>query len=132
MDFEDFGNLIPDSVHRSQRRQRILEDHGDVLAAVLAHFLIAQTQQFGAVVCDRPGNIGGRRVKPHNRHRCHGFTRTGFANDTQGFTGVKVKIDAAHRMYNTVFGIEANVQVFNTQNGRSAHEFYASSFWADA
>ena len=62
---ERFGNLKPDGEDRVQRGHRILEDHGDLIAAHLPDFIVRNFQQVFAIVA-RPkqhlaaGNLAGR------------------------------------------------------------------------
>ena len=121
VDLEHLSNLITNGVHGGQRGQRILEDHRDLLAAVCAHFLIAQAQQLGAVVLDRTGDVSGSRVQTHDCHGGNGLTGTGLTHNTQGLTGVQVKVHTANSMHDAILSIEADVEVLNAQNGRGTH-----------
>ena len=121
MNLEHLSNLITNGVHGGQRGQRILEDHRDLLAAVCAHFLIAQAQQLGAVVLDRTGDVGGSRVQAHDCHGGNGLTGTGLTHNTQGLTGVQVKVHTANSVHDAILSVEADVEVLNAQNGRGTH-----------
>ena len=121
VDLEHLGNLVTNGVHGGQRGQRILENHGDVLAAVGTHFLVVQAQQLGAVVLNRTGDVRGGRVQTHDGHRSHRLTGTGLTHDTQGLARVQVEVHTAHGVHDTVFGVESDVEVLNAQNGRGAH-----------
>ena len=121
MDLEHLGNLITNGVHGGQGGQRILEDHGDLLAAVCAHFLIAQTQQLGTVVLNRTGDVSSGRVQAHNRHGGNRLTGTGLTHDAQGLTRVQVKVHTANSVHDAILSVEADIEVLNAQNGRGTH-----------
>ena len=44
--------LVADAVERVQRRERVLEDHRDLLAAHLAQLLVGQLEQVAALEQD--------------------------------------------------------------------------------
>ncbi len=56
------ADLVADPVVRVQRRQRVLEDHGDILAAEFAHLIVAETQQVDAVEPDLAADLSARSV----------------------------------------------------------------------
>ena len=45
---QDFGDLLLDGVQRIERRHRLLEDDGDVVAAHVADFVFRHGEQFAA------------------------------------------------------------------------------------
>src|SRR5205085_10655921 len=52
---DDLDDLIPDAVHRVQRRQRVLEDHGDAVAADVAATVGVHAYEVVAPVQDLAG-----------------------------------------------------------------------------
>src|SRR5512132_3981321 len=67
---ERLGNLFTDGEDRVERGHWILEDHGDVVAANLAHLGVRQLQQIPAIENDPPTNdFPRRRDQPHDRKR---------------------------------------------------------------
>ncbi len=71
VDLKHLSQLLTNGVDRSQRAEGVLEDHGDFLAPVVAHLLVAQTQQFGALIKNGTGDISGGGVQAHDGHRGH-------------------------------------------------------------
>ena len=53
MDPNRLRDLIPDGINRRERRERVLEDHGDPAAADLGEIFIADAQKFFALETDR-------------------------------------------------------------------------------
>ena len=49
MQAQRFGNLFADGENGIERRHRILKDHGDVVAAHLAHLGVGKFEQIFAV-----------------------------------------------------------------------------------
>ena len=66
------GDLVADAEHRVQARQRLLEDHRDVVAADLPHLVDRHRQDLAAVEPDlAAGDDLGRRdvEQAHDRQR---------------------------------------------------------------
>ena len=74
---EHFGDLPSDREYRVQRRQRVLEDHRDVLATDLTTFLFRHRQQVYPAVLNPPASdLGWRGFEDaHNCLCSHRFTR---------------------------------------------------------
>ena len=100
-----------------QRGKRVLEHHGDVTAAVLAHGFVAEAQQLFAFEAHGTGDVRGFGQEPHDGHGRDGLTGTGFAHDAQGFARHEVEIHSANRVDYAVLGIEADVEVADAQDG---------------
>ena len=64
---ERLGELPIDGEHRVQRRHRVLEDHGDPVAADLAHLVFAELRRSspskGSRPTDAPGGLGMSRMR---------------------------------------------------------------------
>ncbi|MDQ0799271.1 hypothetical protein QF050_000910 [Arthrobacter sp. SLBN-112] len=117
VDGERFDDLGAHGEHRGEGRQRVLEDHREIVAAVLAHGLIAQSQQLAALEPDGPGDLRRRREEAHDGQGRDRFAGTRFTHDSQGAAGQQVEIDAPDGVHNAVFRIEADVQVTDGQDG---------------
>ncbi len=62
VDADGLGELVADRVDRRERRQRVLEDHRDALAADLRHPRVVEADQLLAVELDRAVDDGVRRA----------------------------------------------------------------------
>ena len=62
VDGERFDDLGAHGKHRCEGRQGVLEDHRELVAAVFAHGLIAQSEQLPALEPDGPGDLRGWRA----------------------------------------------------------------------
>ena len=75
-------DLVADAVHGVERRHGLLEDHGHVVAAHLAVFLLGERRQVLAVELHRAaGDVAGFGQKAHNRQARDRLARAGFAHD---------------------------------------------------
>ena len=81
-------DLVADGEHRGQGGERVLEDHGDALAADLAHLEVGLAEQLLAVVGDGALDAGVLVQKAHDGHGGHGLAGAGFADDAEGLAGV--------------------------------------------
>ena len=61
VEFQDFADLPFDRMQRIERGHRLLEDHGDVVAAHLAQVALIGIKQFLALELDRAGRMLRRR-----------------------------------------------------------------------
>ena len=78
-----FGDLMADGQHRIQRRHRLLEDHGNGVAANLAHLRLRQLEQVAALE-DHPSadrSPRRRRDQAQNRQRRDALAAAGLADD---------------------------------------------------
>ena len=66
---EDLADLLLDRVQRIERGHRLLEDHGDLVAAHLPQLLLVERQQVLALEEDLAGRVAGRRVGQQLQHR---------------------------------------------------------------
>jgi hypothetical protein len=96
------GSMIcnPIGEHRVERGHRLLEDHRDVAAAVLAHLVFGQREKIAALEQHAAAGHPARRLreKAHHRERGHGFPAAGLADQGHHFA----RIDApAHPLDRT-------------------------------
>ena len=119
------GDLAADLVERMQRRQRILEDHRDVVAADPAELLAGERQQVGALEQDLARHAAGAAVgQPHRRQRGDGLARAGLADDPQRRGGGNRVGDSVDGMDDAVVGVELDPQVLDVEQWRRiAHEY---------
>ena len=82
--------LVADLVEGMQRRQRVLEDHRDVVAAQPAHVLVGGRQQVLAVEDDRARDlrVAGEAGQAHHGQRRDALARARLAHDAQRLAAV--------------------------------------------
>ena len=86
-----FGDLFADGQDRVERRQRLLEDHGDLIAAQILHLALVHGEKILAMDLDRASCDTPLRVEAAERQRGHRFAAAGFADDAERFAGVDRK-----------------------------------------
>ena len=119
MHLQRLDELVTDRVHRRERRQRILEDHGDLGASHVGHPFVTAAEQLGTVQFDGSLDLGVVVEQPHDRHRGDGFSGAGLPHDAKDLTGMHREVDATHRVDDTVLGGEPYVEILNLQHGHS-------------
>ena len=82
---ERLRDLEADGQHRIEARHRLLEDHGDPVAAHLAHLLLGKVEEVAALEQDLARDAAvDRRHQPHDRQRGDALARAGFADHRHG------------------------------------------------
>ena len=94
--FNRFCNLPPDGHHRVQRGHRLLKDHRDAPAAITAHCLRSQRQQFFTIEADAAPHLGRALQQAEHRERCNRLTRPRFAHQAQHLARRNCKAQLAH------------------------------------
>ncbi len=96
MQCEDFGNLLFDRMERIERCHRLLEDHGDVVAANFAQFAVGGLQQILALEEDLAARMACRGIgqKPQDRICRDRLAGTGFADERDNLALVDIERDA--------------------------------------
>ncbi len=90
------GHLVADRLRGVQRGERVLEDHGDVVAADRAQLGIAQADQFPAVQLDRAvDDRPARRQQPHDGQARHRLPAARLAHQPEGLSRLDGQIDVA-------------------------------------
>ncbi len=115
--FERLGDLAPDRQHRVERGHRILEDHGDAVAANLAQLVFAQLEQVLTVkphfaVHDLAGWLWNQA---NERHDAHALARAGLAHDRHGLALVDRVRNPIHCMDDAVLREELRFQVLHLE-----------------
>ncbi len=109
---QDFRNLLTGSQYRVERGHRLLEDHGDTIAADSAHLHLGFLQQILAMKFDSAGNHSATRWHQlHDRQRRHRFAATGLAEDGKGFTTLYLEADAVHSADGTLAITKPDLEV---------------------
>ena len=111
------AHLPGDRVQRVQRGHRLLEDHGDAVAAHPAHDILARAHELLAVEADAPRGVRGRRIgqKLEQRKRGHRLAGAALADQRQGLAALDVEGDAAHGMHIRFVAPEIDPEVLDGQ-----------------
>jgi hypothetical protein len=108
--------LVADLVERVQRRQRVLEDHRDVVAAELAHVLLGHLEEVAAVEQDLAGDARVPRPREaHHGQRRDGLAGARLAHDAQHLAGLDRVRDPVEGLDETVLGLEVDAEVVDLQ-----------------
>ena len=111
VDLVDLADLETHPVGGIQRRQRLLEDHADLIAPQVAHLGLGLGRQLLALEAD--GTVddpSGRRDQPEDRERRDALARSGLPDQAQHLTGSDVEIDAIDGLDDAVRGEEPRAQ----------------------
>jgi hypothetical protein len=117
VDPEGLDYLVAHRVHGGQRGQRVLEDHGDVLAADPGHRPVVQAQQLVPVELYGAAHRGRLGQQAKNRHGRHRLARSRLADDAQYLARPHREGDTAHRADITGLAREGDMQVGDFQSG---------------
>jgi hypothetical protein len=120
MNLQGLHHLLADGEHRIERGHRLLEDHRDVAATLLAHLVFGEVEQVLSLEEDRafrhPSGLG---EQAHDRERRHRLAAAGFADHGNDLAAIDRIRDALDRMDRAAGGLEPHVQVANLkQRGR--------------
>ena len=123
MQLQDFDDLVLDRVQRIERGHRLLEDHGDLVAAHLAQLLFAHGQQVGALEQDLAGGMAGAGVgqKLQHRQRRDRFAGAGFTDQRHGLALGDIEGDVVDRDRLAAALAEGDAEVLDAEQGRFAH-----------
>ena len=110
-------DLLADGVDRVQRRHRVLQDHRDLAAAVLAHFGFAELQQVDAFELDLAADDLAARLRhqAQQRQAGHRLARTGLAHDAQRFARCNCEAYAVDRLHDAAPSVEVGAQILYLQ-----------------
>ena len=91
---DGFGDLGADGHDGVEGGHGLLEDHGDVAAAVAAHGWFGEGEE-GIVPSkgDVAGDLGGWGEEAEDGERGGGFAGAGLADEAEGFAGIDVEGD---------------------------------------
>ena len=82
---EGFGDLVAYAHDGVEGGHGLLENHGDVAAAALAHGFFGEGEEVGAIEADAAGDAGVGAEETENGERGDGFSGAGFADQAEGF-----------------------------------------------
>ncbi len=81
VNLQGLHHLLADREHRIERGHRLLEDHRDVAAALLAHLLFGEVEQVLAFEQDLAlRDLPGLGEQAHDRERRHRLAAAGFSH----------------------------------------------------
>ncbi len=113
-----FGDLPADGVDRRQRRHRVLEDHGDLVAPHMPQLPLRQADQLAALVDDRSLDFGvGIDDQADDAEQGDGLARPGFADHAEDLAFAYIErhmVDGAHH---ALLGAEGNAEIPHAQHG---------------
>ena len=112
------GQLIADAVEGVQARQRVLEDHRHRGPAHLAHLVLIECEQVGAVEDDAPGYIGEVAVEQsHDRLGGDALARPRLPDDGEGAPLGDGERRAGDGLDDSVLGGEGDDEVVDLEEG---------------
>ena len=103
VDLQRLGDLLAHGEHGVQGGHGVLEDHGDLVAADLAHLGLRQLHHVLSLEGDGTGRdlTGALRQQAHQRQGQRGLTGAGLAHQTQCGALLQRKahvVDGVHRL----------------------------------
>src|SRR5205085_11243134 len=105
-------------------RERVLEDHRDVLAANVAQPFLRKRQQILALVDDLAGDLRAIAVQQaHDREVRHALPGSRLADDPERLAAFERERDLADRLHDAVGRREANGQSTNVKKETVAHAY---------
>ena len=119
---QHFADLPLDRVQRVERGERLLKDHGDLVAADLAHRLLVRADEVLSFEKDFTRGVEGLRIgeKLHDGKRGNGLAGTGLADKRHGLAGHDVEGDLVDGDRLLPVHAEADGEVLHGDEG-SAH-----------
>ncbi|MGX1154842.1 hypothetical protein RKD39_002420 [Streptomyces albogriseolus] len=115
---ERLGDLPAHRVVRRERRQRVLEDHRDLVAAELLHLLLGGGDQVAPLEDDLALDGGALGVvQTEDGQVGHGLAGARFAHDAEGLAALDVEGQSVDRLDDAVLGGEPHPQVADREEG---------------
>ncbi len=116
---EHLGDLIADRQAGVERGHRLLEDHGQPVAAQIAHVVIGKLKQIAAVEHHRAVDLGVFRQQAHQRERRDALAAAGFADDAESGSERDGEIDLIDCMrHAAAVAVEGDAQAGNVDQRR--------------
>ena len=115
--FQGFGELAADGEDGVQRGHRLLEDHGDAVAADGAHFLFGDLQEVFAVEIDfaADDDAGGIGDEAHHGEGADALAAGAFADEGDALALLDLVGEAVHGAEFAVLDVEIGPQVFDIE-----------------
>jgi hypothetical protein len=116
---DDLGAHLVEGV---QRRQGVLEDHRDLVAADRAQIVVGRAEQLLAVEAHGARDAGVARAgETHDRQRRDRLARTGLAHDAERLATIDGVRDAVDGLDEPVLGLEVDAEVLDLEQ-RLGHQ----------
>ncbi|MNT29676.1 hypothetical protein D3C72_1654290 [compost metagenome] len=90
-------HLVADRVHGIERRHRLLEDHGDGVAAQRGHLPLGQRQQITSFQQDAATGLCRGRQQPQQGQRGGRLAAARLPHQRDGFALTDIQVEAGHR-----------------------------------
>jgi hypothetical protein len=114
VDADRLDELVSHAIHRVQTGERVLEDHGDLLAANCAHFLARSSEQVASLEEDLAGDqrpLGV--VEAEDRKIGDALARPGLADDAERLAAAHRERELVNRMHDSVGRRELDGEVLD-------------------
>ena len=119
VNLQRFHHLLADRKDRIERGHRLLENHRDVAAALLAHLLFGKLEQVLSFKQDLPlGDPAGLGEQAHDRERRDRLAAAGFPDHGDDLAAIDRIGDAFHCADRAARGLEPHMQVAHLEQGR--------------
>ena len=98
VDADRFPDLLADREHRVEAGHRLLEDHGDAVAADAPHGRLVEGKEVRALEVDAAPDRAGEALgqEPHHGERGHALAAARLSDDAQRLAREYVEAEAAH------------------------------------
>ena len=111
-----FDDLVAHPVHRMETRERVLEDHRELLAADGANRVVVELEKVLALEEDLPRDISRLPVRQaHRRERGDALPGAGLAHNPERLTPVHGEREAVDGLDDPVRGREMDAEVLDLQ-----------------
>ena len=123
VNLDHLAHLLLDGVQRIERGERLLEDHGDAVAADFPHGSFVGLQEIRAEKTDLPLGVKGRGIiqKPHDRERGDRLARARLTHQGHRLAAPDRERDAAHGLDQRALDAEGDGEIVNFEKGLGAH-----------
>ena len=116
---DGLDHLLLDGQHRVEAGHRVLEDHGDLATAQVAHLGLAVGQQVlpveaDAAALDAPGRLG---QQAHEGQAGDALAAAGFADDAERLAFVELEGHAVDGVDGALVRSEANDEILDAEQG---------------
>ena len=116
-------NLLTNSENRVECCHGLLEDHGDLLAPLLAKLLVGQGKEVNSVEQHFPADHGRWRCEPQQRQSREGLAASTLADHLDALTGVDGEVRSAHGMGYPARCSERDGEITNLKQIGAGHYF---------